>query len=421
MLASQRLTIEQSSVRQRINDSLSKDTLTDEERAALDKDTARMSQIGVELRAALTVETADEHKALAESPTPEHRERLELRKRAKLTNYLLSALSGRQVDGAELELRGAAGVTDGIPLELFDLEERVDAPTTAPTTGTGVNVDPIIPLIYARAVMPRLGVRMPRVSSGTYSTMTVSAGLSAGAMVAGVARESTAAVLTPQTTTPHRISARLSLRVEDISLVGVGNYEAILRQNLMLAMSSQLDTYGLTGDNSGANPAGLLQQLTDPSAPPAGVVSWNGFVQSASDGIDGGPWAETMEDVRILTNAETMRLASRVFQTSTSYQGELSAAEYLREHTSGFFSSARMPATDAMVAQAVRVRMGTMGLDGVDAISLATLPIWNVVNIDDIFSDSASGTRHFTMHHLCGDLLIQQPDAYEQISYRVSV
>ena len=161
MLASQRLTIEQSQVRERINDALGKDELTTEERSALETDTKRMSAIGVELRAALTVEGDDEHKALADNPTPEHRERLELRKRAKLTNYLLSALSGRQVDGAELELRGAAGVTDGIPLELFDLEERVDAPTTAPTTGTGVNVDPIIPLIYARAVMPRLGVRMP--------------------------------------------------------------------------------------------------------------------------------------------------------------------------------------------------------------------------------------------------------------------
>ena len=124
-------------------------------------------------------------------------------------------------------------------------EKRVDAPSQGPTTGTGVNVDPVRPRIYARAVLPRMGVAMPRVGSGAYSTMTIQIGLTAAAKVKGVAQDSTAAAFVPQTTTPHRVSARLSFQLEDIATVGPENFESALRQNLMLAMSDELDKLGL--------------------------------------------------------------------------------------------------------------------------------------------------------------------------------
>ena len=202
------------------------------------------------------------------------------------------------MDGAEAELRAAAKVNE-IPIELFDIPEqragkvetRADVATPAPTTGTGVNLDPIRPMIYARSVIPRLGVAMPSVGSGGYSTATVTTGLSAAALAKGGESMATAAALSAQTTTPHRVSARLSLRIEDIELIGVGNFESTLRQNLMLALSDRLDFLGLTGDGQAPNPEGLLTQLdysavTDPGT----VVDWPGYVQQAADGIDGGPW-----------------------------------------------------------------------------------------------------------------------------------
>ena len=52
--------------------------------------------------------------------------------KSRLTNFFMAAVQGKEVTGAELELRQAAGV-DGIPLEIFDtpdeLEKRVDATT----------------------------------------------------------------------------------------------------------------------------------------------------------------------------------------------------------------------------------------------------------------------------------------------------
>ena len=79
-----------------------------------------------------------------------------------------------------------------------------------------------------------------------------------------------------------------------------------------------------------------------------------------------------------------------------------------------------MPATATDIATAIRYRSGTMGLDGVDAMRVATQPYWSEVSIDDIYTDSASGVHHVTMHALVGDVIVQQAEAYQQISLKVS-
>ena len=182
------------------------------------------------------------------------RERLELRGRAQLTGYLKAALGGRRVDGAEKELQEAAGIGDGIPLELWDVaqpeqrqaEHRQDAPTGAPGT-TGVNLDRIRPEVFSQSILPRLGVEMPRVESGTYASATITTSLTAGSKAKGDAQEATAAGFTVTSVTPKRISARLGVRIEDVAAVGQGNFESILRENLSLVLSDQLDRQGLTG------------------------------------------------------------------------------------------------------------------------------------------------------------------------------
>ena len=423
MTALQRLQVEQSELRQKINTALEKEELTEEERAELGGYTKRIQQLETEIRAAIVADVSrTETREVTQDS--EQRERQELRNNAQLGNFLMAHAAGRMVSGAELELQQAANVT-GIPLEMFIPERRerrqeTRAETTAPTTGIGVNVDPILPSIFARSVIPRLGIDMPRVESGTYSTMTVTTDLTAAFQDPGAAFVATAAVLTPQTTTPHRLTGRLSLRIEDLAAVGVGNYESILRQNLMLVMSDQMDTVGLNGDGTAPNPHGLLPQLTDPVDPTA-LVDFDGYVGAVAGGIDGGPWAEGMGNIMLLVNPETMRRAEVTFQSAASYKGEMSAASYLRSHSMGFFSNRRMPDTVANLAQAIRYRGGTMGLDSVNAIKTGTMPMWDSIDIDDFYSDSASGIRHFTMHILCGDIIIQQASAYERLDLRVSI
>ena len=176
---------------------LAQEERTDADYAEMRELEARSANLEVEYRAALALEPATETREITSDP--EMRERQELRGRASLTNYLTAHISGRSVTGAELELRQAAGV-DGIPIEMFvetrpqrqGVEIRADAPSLSPTTGTGVNVDPILPMIFARSVVPRIGVMMEMVGSGAYSTMTVTTGLTAAAYAAGGVAMSTA-------------------------------------------------------------------------------------------------------------------------------------------------------------------------------------------------------------------------------------
>ena len=433
MTESQKIELRRSKVRQRLGEiqKLTGDTYTDEvktEEGALQDEYGALE---VRHRSAIISEDKDldDAKGDAGEPDAELRERVELRSKSLLTNYVTAILEGREVKGAEAELRSAAGIRGaGIPIEIFDTptperrgraEDRADGPSLSPTTGTGVNLYPLFPSIFARSVVPRMGVAMPRSPSGTFATGTVTTDLTAAAKAKGTAQESTAAVVTTKTTQAHRVSARLSLQIEDIVTIGVGNFESILRQNVSLALSSQLDILGLTGDGQNANPQGLLSQLTDP-ADPTVVVDFDGYVALVAGGIDGGPWAEDMTAVRVLVNAETMRKAETTFQAATNYKGEISSAAYLRANSGGFMSSSRMPATASTIAQCLRYRAGTMGLNGVNAMTTALCPVFGELAIDDIYTSSASGTRHFTMHTLIGDVLIVQADAYERVDLKLA-
>ena len=371
---------------------------------------------------------ADDAKSVTNGtgPDAEHRERNELRAKSRVGDFLAARLKGEALDGASAEFRASLGLSEGIPLDIWQaparrVEHRADVVSASPGSNEGVNVQPIFPAIFARAILPRLGVTMPQVGSGAYATMTIDSSLTAGSKAKGAAQESTAATLSTRSTTPHRVAARLSIAVEDVATIGAANFESTLRQNLQLALSDQLDSLGLTGDptTTATDPQGLFTQLTDPTDP-GSVVDFDGFAALGADGIDGGPWAESMRDVRLLVNADTMKLAEKTFQSTSGSKGELSAAAYLRDQTAGFMASSRMPATASNIAAAIRHRAGTMGLDGVDAMQTATCPVWATLSIDDIYSDAASGIRHFTISALIGDVLINHASAYERVDLKLA-
>ncbi|MCY3661325.1 MAG: hypothetical protein OXH28_00705 [bacterium] len=431
MTPKQKIELRQSERRERLNELAGLDTLTDEQTTELNTLTGEYQTGERQLRAAIIAEDAETAAATAAGDGGEDPERRALRSRARLGNFLQAALTGAEVTGAELELRQAAeGSAGDIPMELFaPLERRADTASTAPTAGRGVDVEPIRPAIFARSVAGRLGIAMPQTGTGSFSTMTITTNLTAGAMAAGASRESTAAALTAKTTEAHRVTARLSIRIEDIYRIGTESFEAALRQNLTLAMSAQLDDFCLNGTGASNQPQGLIPQLTDPTDP-TDVMDWAGFVSLAAGGIDGGPWAEDMTAVRLCVNADTIRLAETTFREPgtvgtpadqySDTPGEMSAAAYLRAHSGGLFASSRMPATASNIAAAVRYRAGTTGLDGVNAGRTAVCPTWAMLAIDDIYTDAAAGTKHLTLHALVGDVLLEQSDAYERVDVKVA-
>ncbi len=402
--------------RQRMAELGRADSLTEETRAELDAIEAGTPDLERQLRAArVAVEQEDAEQrteTLVGQPDAEMRERIELRGRASLTNYLLAAARGRLVDGPEHELAAAAGV-QGIPIELWDTERREErAVSPAPST-VGVNLDPIRPAVFAAAVVPRLGVEMPRVASGTYATATIGTSLTADAKAKGAAIAATAAALTVTTATPKRVSARLELRLEDIAAVGQANFEAALRQNLSLALSDELDEQGLNGNGTAPNLSGILQRLTDPTAPTK-IADFDAFVEAFADGID-GLWASRMSEVAIVAGVDTYKLSAKTFRDIVSADlGAISFADYAAAHTGGWWTNARMPAAATNVQQAILHRRGRTGM------RTAVCPHWGEVSIDDIYSGAASATRSFTMHVLLGDVILVQPAAYAQTAFKVA-
>ena len=416
MLKSQRLLLEQSERRQKVNALLGKDSLTDEERGELDTLTTRLQQIETEYRAAVTVEAASENettRTLDAGEDAEARERRELRAKVKVTRYLSAAIRGRRLDGAEAEYAEAEGVA-GIPLAAFDeperrAETRADAPTPAPST-VGVNLQPIRPAIFAMALAPRLGVEMPRAESGTYADAVISTNMTAGAKAAGADTDSTAAAITVQTTAVKRVSGRMSVRLEDIASIGVGNFESSLRANITAVMSEALDEYALTGDGQAPNPRGLITGLTAPAgAAPSNVATFDDWVEAYAGLVD-GIWAETVRDVVLAIGPSGYQLAAKTFRHAET---ETTAATWLSRETGGFYTHSRLPAPASHVQEALAVRTR-------QAVRRAVCPTWGELTIDDIYSGAGKGERYVTLHALVGDVLVLRQDAYKRIRFKVS-
>ena len=347
MTHKQKLELEVSEKRQKLNELLNKQDKNAEEYEELNQLSQRMQNLEVEMRAAITLEGTEqeqrETRAAHSDLDAEARDRLELRSRASLTNYIQRYMGGKLPQGAELELQQAARV-DSIPMELWDVEQRADAVTSTPSS-VGVNLDQIRPTIFAKSVAPMLGIEMPRVESGTYASATISTALTAGTKAKSGAQEATAAAFTVTTATPKRVSARLSVTLEDVAAVGAMNFESVLRENLSLALSDALDVQALNGNGTAPNLTGIFKRLTDPSAPAAGIINWVGFAKQVASGVD-GLWANTIKDVCIVVNPETYRLAASTFQGSDA---EMSAAAYAEKYSGMFWTNKRMPYCTSLV------------------------------------------------------------------------
>ena len=343
---------------------------------------------------------ATETRTVADGLDAEHRERLDLRRRCSITRYFQSRLGGAALRGAELEYLAADGVPEGsIPLSVMDpdprdrAEQRADAPTPAPST-TGRIMAPIVPAVFEASVAAYLMVEMPRVTTGSYNVPRITTSLTAGWKAKDGVTDSTAAALTVETSTVKRLSGRMSLRMEDVASVGMEDFEAALRMNLQQVVGNALDDALLNGTGANDQPTGLLARLTDPSDP-----THNGGLRRVRLHVAAGAitaselWASGLPDVRTLAGPATMELSETVFRGTDSY---ISAGAYLRGQTGGWRSNAHVPDAASNIQQAVQVLLGRPGL------SIARMPTWGRLEIDDIYTRiAAAATTYRTVHVLC--------------------
>ena len=423
MTARQKIELRRSEVRQRLGELAAMDgeqrteAVETEQRALL----TELKDSESRLQASIAAEEADERlrggQVVADG---ENRERLELRSRARLGNYLMARMRGQMVAGAEAELSGAAGV-EGVPLELWDVPRVAEqrAVTGVPGT-TGINLDMIRPAVFAPSIAMRLGIEMPRVGSGTYASATISTSVTAAAKAKSANAPETAALFTVGSTGPKRVSARLATTLEAVAEVGQANYEAALRENVSLALSDELDNQAINGDGQAPNLMGILQRLGNPAAPGNAVATFDDFVGAFAGGIE-GLWSSTLMDVAIVAGVDTYRLSAKTFRDAIGQDlGELSFASYAMDKTGGWWTNRRMPAKAAHVQQAILYRKGRSAMGASTGIRTAVCPNWGEISIDDVYSGSIKGERYFTVHVLLGDVILVQPDAYAQVSFRVS-
>ena len=393
---------------------------SDEQKATIAAVTMEIREREPELRSAIVAEGDDDRQvresAAAGGLDPETRERIELRNRSSVGSFLLAALQGRVASGAEAEYASAFNCRPGhIPMDLWEADRPAPSPevraaTPAPSTGTGVAVAPISPFIFAPSIAPRLGIDMPSVGSGGYSELTVTTAQPAAPKAKGAAADGDAGALTAVTANPRRVAARMTVTLEDVASIGAGNFEAALRQNVSAALSDAYDNQAINGDGQAPNVNGLINQLTAP-ADPTVAAGFPAYLAAYAGAID-GLWATMLSEVSMVANVDAYRLSATLFRANSA---DLSFAHYASAHTGGWWGNARMPATASTIAQAIIYRMGRPGL------RTACHPTWGTIAIDDIYTDSASGQRHFTVHALVGDkVLLVQPAAYALAKFKVA-
>ena len=417
MTSSQKIRLRLSQVRSRLNaiSGLEGEAFTDEIRTEAATLQTEFADLEVRSQAAIVAEPAPEVREV-DGLDAEMRERLELRSKATLTGFVVAAMTGRQLSGAEAEFSAAAEARGDVPIELFDpdprqvkAEERVV--TSAPGT-VGVNIAPIQPHIFAPSIAAYTGVDMPRVQSGTFSQARIDTALSADSAAKGAGAVASAATFAIKSASPKRVSARLEILAEDVASAGVANFESALRQNLTMALSAELDDQMINGAGAGNDLEGLFHGIMNPSADGTTLTFAHGITKLA--GLIDGLWATDMMQVRQIVGVDTYRRAASVFAGSASNKGERPLAGWLRDFSGGFRTNSRMPATASTKQQGLAFRSGVSG------VRTAVCPHWGRIGITDIYSGSASAQTAVTFHVLLGDVLIIQPSAYSQTEYKVS-
>ena len=415
MLLSDKIQIRLSECREALNTLLQTESRTDEQQTEMETLTKEVSSKEPELRAALAAEgVTTETNTITDDP--EVRERLELRGKARFGRFLAAAISGRAVDGVEAEYRSAAGGGDGCPMDLFEqdrprvLEHRADAATVVPSAAQANNVSALQPFVFSESIAPGLGIDMPTVGSGSHTEARISVALTAAPKTKGTNQDSTAATIVGVTAKPRRIAARLTVSIEDVASFGSDSFESALRENARAVLSNEYDNQCVNGNGTSPNVEGLLDQLNDPTNP-SDTATYDLFVAGAMEGVD-GLWAKTLRDVQLIVNPATYQLSGTKFRGNNGLE---TAAAHLTSQLGSYMTNSRMPEKSGNIAKAIIYRAGRPG------IRTAVHPTWGQLAIDDIYTDAASGERHFTLSVLVGSkVLITQPDAYHVVEFKIS-
>ena len=395
----QKIQLRQSETREKINTLLGVEDRTAEQTTELETLTARMSELETEFRAALSAEPPDDSTSTSATLTgdPEDRERLELRSKARLTNYVSAAANGEAFDGAEAEYASAMGCRGGyMPVDMFMPEARERQQpeirvVTPSVTAPGATAA-IAPVLFQRTAASALGVQFPTVESGEANYPVLTTAPTAAVKAKDADAPATAGAFRLDTRKPRRVTGQFTVRVEDLAVLP--GMEESLRDAINDAVGDEVDAQVFNGAASDfatdGEIRGLFAQATDVAAAGSAETFASGVARFA--GLVDGQYASSMSDMRAVIGVDTFAKYAALFQSN----GDVSLYDYLSGKLGGIRVSKRMPAKASNAQKGMVAR--TAGAQPI------RVPVWRGVQlIRDVFGDNAKkGTVTVTAYVLIG-------------------
>ena len=330
MKKSQKLLVEQSEKRERINELLELDEITDEHRTELDGLTKRMAGIEIELRAAITAEGVDEPSVGDMNGTvldAEDRERAELRGKVRFRNYLEASVEQRAAVGAEAEFNAAIGLPGNrFPLELLaPVEKRATTAVDGQANQSGRWID----RLFAGTAADRIGITMESVAPGVASYPVTTAGASAAQR--GKEENAADAAWTVGVTEmkPKRNSVRALFTMEDaMRLPGL---EGALTRDLRMAIVEGIDRAVFIGDAGGTGTDADITGLTTAAITESTITQANKVMGeetlAAFTGMVDGIAANSLMDLNVVSAVGAWRLWENTIVSNADNQ---TVAAFLR-------------------------------------------------------------------------------------------
>ena len=404
MLKSQTLTIKLSEKRTALNEAVEKREKLEpgaevpkELLTEIDTLSREMREIDTELRAAITDEAAADERRETAHPddlTSEERELRTLEKRAKLSDYLVSAVNSDKIDGAPLELNQAMELgANQVPLRMFapDVEERAmtDVNTSEQQRGW-------LDRLFADTAAERLGLTMASVPAGIPSYPATLTGGSGAQRAKGEGAAESPWTIGVTNFEPTRMSLHYKFVIEDTARIP--GLESALKRDMRAGMRENLDRTIFNGDSGAgsddADITGFFAQtdIGEITLKQADKVKPTNVLQAFLGLVD-GIHAGEMGDIRAVASVPA----------NTLWRGTIANAAAENQTVAAFLGANGLTwGTRAGIAANTNANafMAAIGL-GRGISGAAVVPVWQGATlIRDMYTDAAEGQVRLIMHVL---------------------
>ena len=432
MTPRQKIQLEQSEKRQKINELLALDELSDEQRAELDTLTKRMQQIEVEMRAAIVAEGEGEARMRGEfdNGDGEAGERGRLMRETTISDYLNPAAAGGALQGRAAELNAALEVSAtgqgggvAVPWAMLETPELREAPQGTENrafTDTAANDGPeaqrpILQRLFGPGILDTLGVRIDSVPAGRVEWPLIT-----GAAAPAQAKEGAAAAAAPAATfsfanlKPKRLTGQYEFTHE--AAAGVREIERALRRDLGDAVRAKMSDLIINGakptDAAPQNVQGFLASIAAPDDA-AATATYADYAGAHAGGID-GLHAEMETEVSSVIGTDVYRHAATVYPTS----GLEAGSEALRRRSRSCRASSYIPA--ANVGQAKNNLFHLAGRNGGVMRGDSVAAMWPTLElVRDIYTKASQGVV-LTWVALWDAKVAFRAAAYQRVPFKVT-